>query len=175
MPSRSTLARLLADRIDRLQATFAALNSAVRDKVAEVVGKTVEDLVRNTVRIVLERATTGPDYRKESEDGWWDDDEPNDRRRRTYNDDDSWSRPASVQPTPSRPRFATAFLAGCRTAGWWLSRTTREAKTWTWAVAGLVAGVAVYAFPPLAAALLPAAAALTLADGAVDLTAAWPD
>src|SRR4051812_27210504 len=133
MPSRSALARLLADRIDRLQATFAALQAAVRDKVAEVVGKTVEDLVRHTVRAVLERATTGPGYRPDSEDGWWDDD-PDDRRRTYDDDDDQWPTVPTTSAPSQRPRLTTAFIAGCRAAGWWLTRTTTERKTWTWAV-----------------------------------------
>jgi hypothetical protein len=46
MPSRSELAVLLADRIDRLRGAFAALHRSVREKVAEIVGATVADVVR---------------------------------------------------------------------------------------------------------------------------------
>src|SRR4051794_40688891 len=160
MHVRKVLAARLADRLDRLRDTFAALNTAVRDKVAEVVGKTAEDLVRHAVRAALDRSTLKPVYRTDAEDGWWDDDDnPTDRRRTYGEEEDSWSRPAPVRTPAPRPRLAAAFLAGCRAAGWWLSRSAAGRKPWVWAVAGLVAGVAVYAFPPLAAAVLPAAAA----------------
>src|SRR4051794_3313241 len=101
MHVRRLIAARLADRLDRLQATFAALNTAVRDKVAEVVGKTAEDLVRQTVRAVLEKTTTlQPESRPASETGWWDDDRDAPRRPYDEDDDDRWPPPAAAPPPP---------------------------------------------------------------------------
>src|SRR6478735_7835176 len=68
MATRSMLVRGLAGRIDRLKETFEALNGAVRDKVAEILGKTVEDLVRQTIRKVLEGSSSAPDTRELRDD-----------------------------------------------------------------------------------------------------------
>jgi hypothetical protein len=170
MPSRSALARMLADRLDRLRATFAALNQAVREKVAEVVGKTAEDLVRHAVRAALDRAQLGPAPRPAP--AWWADDDRDVHDQDVDEYDADW-RPVAAEPPP-QPRLAAAVLAGCKAAAWWLRRAPLT-RPWVLTVAGLATGAVVYACPPLAAALLPAAAALALAEGATALALIWPD
>jgi hypothetical protein len=174
VPSRSVLVGLLADRIDRLQATFAALNTAVRDKVAEIVGKTVSDVVRQTVRMVLEPKAEDPAYRPEPDDEVWSD-EPDDRRRHQVEEEDEWIRPTSAPKTPDRPlpRLATAVLIGGRVASWWLTRVPSR-KSWSCFAAGVVAGVGAYALGPVAVAVLPALAALALADRSVEFANGIP-
>jgi hypothetical protein len=90
MPSRSQLAGLLAERIDRLRGAFVALQRSVRDRVAEIVGATVADVVRQTVRVALEPPAPGapiapvaPAARRDGYDPWggpgaddWADDRP---------------------------------------------------------------------------------------------------
>src|SRR5207237_843849 len=74
MPSNSKLAGLLADRIDRLRGAFAALQRSVRDRVAEIVGATVADVVRQTVRAALDPpappAPSAPAARRAAHDDW---------------------------------------------------------------------------------------------------------
>jgi hypothetical protein len=169
VPSRSVLVGLLADRIDRLQATFAALNSAVRDKVAEIVGKTVSDVVRQTVRMALEPRAEATVYRPEPDDELCGD-EPDARRRRPGGDEeDEWVRPTAVPKTPDRPlpRLATAVVIGGKVASWWLTRLPSR-KGWTWFAAGVVAAVGAYTLGPVAVAILPALAALALAARSVE-------
>lgn len=174
MSNRSVLVGLLADRIDRLQATFAALNSAVRDKVAEIVGKTVSDVVRQTVRMVLDPRAEATAYRPDPNDELWGD-EPDARRRRPVDEEDEWLRPAAVPKTPQRPlpRVAAAILIGSKVAAWWLTRM-QSRKSWGWFAAGVVAGGVAYAVGPVAVAILPALAALALADRSAEFANTIP-
>src|SRR4051794_10280909 len=54
MPSKSKLAGLLADRLDRLRTALAALRRSVRDRVAEIVGAAVAEAARDAVRLALD-------------------------------------------------------------------------------------------------------------------------
>jgi hypothetical protein len=194
MPSRSQLAVLLADRVDRLRGAFAALHRSVREKVAEIVGATVADVVRQTVRVALEPPTppapvapVAPVARRNAydpwggpeTDGWADDRDP-------INDDgsDAWGHPAPVRPTMSPappippeqqvlPRLAAAAVVGLKAAAWWLA-TNRLRRGWGCVVAGVLAGGAAYALGPVAVAVAPASTALSLAARSAELVNTLP-
>src|SRR5687767_10680206 len=118
------LARALAGRIDRLRETFAALDEAVREKVAEVAGKAVADAVRQAIRAALD-AGQPPDPNDEF---WADDGDP----RRPRDPDDDWPPPVQTPTVPGpAPRAAGAVLAGCRAAAWWLARSAGR-PWWGW-------------------------------------------
>ena len=190
MPSRSQLAVLLADRIDRLRGAFAALHRSVRERVAEIVGATVADVVRQAVRAALEPpappAPVAPVAPVACRDGyeprggpepddWADDRDPID-------DDgsDAWGYPAPAMPVtpaptptpppepPVLPRLAAAAVVGLRAAAWWLA-TSRLRRGWGCVVAGVLAGGAAYALGPVAVAVAPAVTALSLAARSAEL------
>jgi hypothetical protein len=187
MPSRSQLAVLLADRVDRLRGAFVALHRSVREKVAEIVGATVADVVRQTVRVALEPpappapvAPVAPVARRDGYDVWGRpeaDDEPPDRDPIDDERSEVWGNPAPVTPpmppaTPSEkqvlPRLVAAAVVGLRAAARWLS-TSRVRRGWCCVVAGVLAGWAAYALGPVAVAVAPAVTALSLAARSAEL------
>jgi hypothetical protein len=187
MPSRSHLAVLLADRVDRLRGAFAALHRSVRERVAEIVGATVADVVRQTVRLALEPpalptpvAPVAPVGHREAYDPWagpLTDDGADDRDPLDDDRSDAWGPAAPVLPTmpqspPPEPpvlsRLAVAAVVGLRAAAWWLA-TSRVRRGWGCVVAGVLAGGAAYALGPVAVAVAPAAFSLSLAARSAEL------
>ena len=191
MPSRSQLAVLLAERIDRLRGAFAALHRSVRERVAEIVGATVADVVRQAVRVALEPpAPVAPVAPVACRDGYepWGGPEPDDWAddRDPIDDDgsDAWGYPAPAMPVtpaaptpppepPVLPRLTAAAVVGLRAAAWWLA-TSRLRRGWSFVVAGVLAGGAAYALGPVAVAVAPAATALSLAARSAERVHAWP-
>jgi hypothetical protein len=187
MTSRSQLAGLLAERIDRLRGAFAALHRSVRERVAEIVGATVADVVRQTVRVALEPpapptsvAPVAPDACRDEYDPWaGPDDWPGDHN--PLNDrSDPWGYPAPAMPAsppapppePSvLPGLAAAAVVGLKAAAWWMA-TNRIRRGWGCVVAGVLAGGTAYALGPVAVA--PAVTALSLAARSAELVHAWP-
>ena len=193
MPSRSQLAVLLAERIDRLRGAFAALHRSVRERVAEIVGATVADVVRQTVRAALEPpappapvASVAPVARRNEYDPWggpgaddWTDAADQDGNTGS----DAWDYPAPAMPvtpapTPTPPpeqqvlpRLAAAAVVGLKAAAWWLA-TSRLRRGWGCVVAGVLAGGAAYALGPVAVAVAPAVTALSLAARSAELVSA---
>ena len=187
MPPRSQLAVLLAERIDRLRGAFAALRRSVRERVAEIVGAAVADVVRQTVRAALDPPTppapvvpVAPVARRDGYDVWggheaddWADAADQDGNTGS----DAWGYPAPVTPAPTPtpppeptalPRLAAAAVVGLRAAAWWLA-TSRLRRGWGCVVAGILAGGAAYALGPVAVAVVPAATALSLAARSAEL------
>jgi len=118
MPSKSELAGLLADRIDRLRGALAALRRSVRDRVAEVVGAAVADAVRDTVRIAPDPPApalpAAPAARCEAYDPWggpdpgdWADDDPICDR-----EPDTWGYPRPADAGGTAEPAATPARAG---------------------------------------------------------------
>jgi hypothetical protein len=192
MPSRSQLAVLLADRINRLRGAFAALHRSVRERVAEIVGATVADVVRQTVQYALEPpAPQTPIARVARRDGYypWGGPEADDGAAdRDLIDDercDAWGYPAPVARAmpprlpapppepPVLPRLAVAAVVGLKAAAWWLA-TSRLRRGWCCVVAGVLAGGAAYVLGPVALTVTPAATALSLAARSAELVHAWP-
>jgi hypothetical protein len=194
MPSRSQLAVLLAERVDRLRGAFVALHRSVRERVAEIVGATVADVVRHAVRVALEPpappAPVAPVAAVAYRDGYdtWDGAEADDwaADRDPINDDrsDAWGYPAPVTPpTPlsppaqpesqALPRLAAATVVGLKAAAWWLA-TSRLRRGWGCVVAGVLAGGAAYALGPVTVAVAPAVTALSLAARSAELVNTWP-
>jgi hypothetical protein len=186
MPSRSQLAVLLADRIDRLRGAFAALHRSVRERVAEIVGAAVADAVRQTVRVALEPPTppapvspVAPAACRDGYDPWGGpeaDDGAGDRDPIDDERSDPWGYPAPAMPVapaatptpppepPALPRLTAAAVVGLRAAAWWLA-TSRLRRGWCCVVAGVLAGGAAYALGPVA----PAVTALSLAARSAEL------
>jgi hypothetical protein len=165
MPSRSQLAVLLADQIDRLRGAFAALHRSVRERVAEIVGASVADVVRQTVRVALEppapQTPVAPVARRDGYDAWG------------Y---PAPAMPVTPAPTPTLPpeqqvlpRLAAAAVVGLKAAAWWLA-THRVRRGWGCVVAGVLASGAAYALGPVA----PAVTALSLAARSAELVHALP-
>jgi hypothetical protein len=193
MTSRSQLAVLLADRVDRLRGAFAALHRSVRERVAEIVGATVADVVRQTVRAALEPpappapvASVAPVARRNEYDPWggpgaddWTDAADQDGNTGS----DAWGYPAPAMPvtpvaTPTPPpeptalpRLAAAAVVGLKAAAWWLA-TSRLRRGWGCVVAGVLACGAAYALGPVAVAVAPAVTALSLAARSAELVSA---
>src|SRR5205814_3652576 len=118
MLSKSKLAGLLADRIDRLRGALAALRRSVRDRVAEVVGAAVADAVRDTVRIAPDPPApalpAAPAARCEAYDPWggpdpgdWADDDPICDR-----EPDTWGYPRPADAGGTAEPAATPARAG---------------------------------------------------------------
>jgi hypothetical protein len=198
MPSRSKLAGLLADRLDRLREAFVALHRSVRDRVAELVGTTVADVVRQTVRTALDPPTpvvpsTPPrpamrgdpydPWHAGEPDHWADERDPLDET-----EPDAWgyrepvTPPVMTPPMPTPPspepavvpRIVTAVVVGLKAAAWWLA-TSPVRRGWGCVLAGLAAGGAGYAVGgPVGLAVAPAVAALALAGRSSDLMNSLP-
>jgi hypothetical protein len=192
MPSRSQLAVLLAERIDRLRGAFVALHRSVRERVAEIVGATVADVVRQIVRVALEppapQTPVAPVTRRDGYDAWGGpkpDDWTDTADRYGNTGSDAWDYPAPAMPVtpaatptpppepPVLPRLAAAAVVGLRAAAWWLA-TSRLRRGWGCVVAGILAGGATYALGPVAVAVAPAATALSMAARSAELLNTWP-
>jgi hypothetical protein len=161
MPSKSKLAGLLADRLDRLREAFVALHRSVRDRAAELVGTTVADVARQAVRAALDppppvvpkSVVRGDPYDP------WGGPEPDhcidDRDPLDADEHNAWGyrEPVTptvvmpVMPTPEPavvPRIVTAVVVGLKAAAWWLA-TSPIRRGWGCVLAGLAAGGAAYA------------------------------
>jgi hypothetical protein len=178
----------LADRVDRLRGAFAALHRSVRERVAEIVGATVADVVRHTVRATLEPpapiAPVAPVACRDGYDAWGGPEADDCAGDRDPIDDErsaAWGYPApempvtpAATPTPppepqALPRLAAAAVVGLRAAAWWLA-THRFRRGWGCVVAGVLAGGAAYALGPI----VPSVTALSLAARSAALANAWP-
>ena len=162
MHIRKVLAAQLDDRIDRLQASFAALNSAVREKVAEIVGQSVKDLVTQAIRAILDPPSEVSAYAPEDDDELWNHD-PEYRRSHTI-DQDVWQHHRTKSPVPKRtplPRATTVVVFGLQAACCWLTRA-RNVNLPSFLFVGLCACGVAYALGPIAVAFLPAMLVLTL-------------
>jgi hypothetical protein len=190
MTSRTQLAVLLADRIDRLRGAFAALHRSVRERVAEIVGATVADVVRQTVRVALEPPTlpapvspVAPVACRDGHDPWGGpeaDDGADAADQGSNTGSDAWDYPAPAMPVtpaatptpppelPVLPRLAAAAVVGLKAAAWWLA-TSRVRRGWGCVVAGVLAGGAAYALGPVAVVVAPAATALSLVARSAEL------
>jgi hypothetical protein len=192
MPSRNQFAVLLAERIDRLRGTLAALHRLVCERVAELVGATVADVVRQTVRAALEPpapsipvAPVTPVACRDGYDPWGGPETQDCAGDRDPIDDrsDPWGYHETVAPAmppsplapspepPVLPRLAAAAVVGLRAAAWWLA-TSRLRRGWGCVVAGVLAGGAAYALGPVAVAVAPAVTALSLAARSAELVPA---
>jgi hypothetical protein len=184
---------MLAERIDRLRAAFAALHRSVRERVAEIVGATVADVVRQTARAALDPpappapiAPAAPVAPRAGYDAWGGpgaDDWADDRDPIDDDTSDAWGYPAPVTPAmpPSPPasaetglpRLAAAAAVGLKAAAWWLV-TSRVRRGWGCVLAGLAAGGAAYALGPVAPAAALAVAALSLVARSAELVNMLP-
>ena len=161
MHIRKVLAAQLEDRLDRLQASFADLNGAVRDKVAEIIGKSVQDLARQAMRAALEPSSPAPVNDPDDDEDLWEDHA--DYRHPRMLDQDVWRSHNTRSPALDRPlpRTTTAVLYGCKAASWWVTRASNVTFR-NCLFVGLIAGGIALAMGPIASAFLPAVLALTL-------------
>jgi len=136
-PSRAWLrhaGRSLAERLDRLRATFDTLRERLRAAISEAIGQTIAGAVHDAVHAVLSDTNS---WRRDPEERPWAED------REQWNADDreelaQESPPASPQPAPARLRKALIMVL--HSAAWllrrWTGRFSLEAAL-TMAAAGI--------------------------------------
>lgn len=155
--------------LDQLRGSFAALHAAVREKIAGIVGVVVSDVVRRTVRGVLDRGTA-PAAKPVSDpdDEWWDDDETGATDDEPDDRDETLTPPKPLSDKPSR--LTAAVTLGVQAATWWSRRNGGRGSGTHVAAAGVVATAAGYLLGRLAVVAGAALSVLALADAAESAT-----
>jgi len=167
MASRAWLRQLgytLADRLDRLRATFDTLRERVRAAVSEAVGQTVASAVHEAVHAILGEVDAAQDgsarpYRSpQVSPSWWREpdnppwsDDP-DRWREPVEEYEPAAQPSS-SPALSQPaQLRQALVVGCESAALWLRSWTGRFPIASGLVIGVVSAALAHVGGPSAAA-----------------------
>jgi hypothetical protein len=169
--------RLLSQQLDRLQQTLATLGERVRESIAGAFGDRVAEVVRVTVRTVLDQLQdrSGPDRPPERLPRHYNPDHlfsEEDQPPEALFEDERWEEDKPLpapEPIPPAPRWRKLLSAALEALAWWLWRWPNSPLLTTLAAAS-IGGVLLCAGHPLlaggAAVLASTAEVLALANGA---------
>ncbi len=151
--------RTLSERMERLSDNLQALGDRLKASVATVLGDTIADAVRDSVRGLLGGKESPPtprreyreyrdDYRDGADDPWGDQD-------RRWQDEEEF-RPAREgirrETSPNSRRWRDALDAAVRTCLWFLGQRPRRRPVLTTLAVTLVAGATGFVAGPALAA-----------------------